>query len=143
MKKTTSALAVFALLATMAFLPATATAKAPKLSASSKSQLFNNMSQCIVEGYAYNHPNYTTGVTGVKIRVTNQSTFAYYEVYTDYYGYYQGGIDVGYYWHVQVIDGTPTSAYDWHLPNSTDNAYVGVTCSYGPGEYIFLPFVTD
>ena len=140
MRKITSALAAFVLLATMAFLPATATAKVPNLLNSPKSKIFSNVDQCTICGYATLNQ---TGVQGVKIQVVNTSTFVYYEIYTDSQGYYEDKIDVGYNWSVTAIDGTPSSGYDWHLPGSTASSYGNVDCLFGTSTVNYLPFVAD
>ena len=140
MRKITSALAAFVLLATMAFLPATATAKAPNLLNAPKSKLFSQTDQCTICGYATLNQ---TGVQGVRIRVMSQSTFDYYEIYTDSQGYYEDKINVGDSWIVTAFDGTPSSGYDWHTFGTTSNSFTDVSCPYGTGTINYLPFFAD
>ena len=140
MRKNTTALAAFVLLMMAAFLPANATAKVPSVLTSPESKLFKTTSQCLICGYALKDTSHNTGFPGVKIKVTNLYTDQYYEVYTDYYGYYQGPIDVGVYWSVEAIDHTPTPSYVWGTPYNT-KYYEFVSCEGSPNYIYYLPFV--
>lgn len=141
MRKNTTALAAFVLLMMAAFLPSNATAKVPNLLNSPESKLFKTTPQCLICGYALKNTSDNTGITGVKIRVTNQSTLAYYETYTDYYGYYSGPIDLYTNWTVEAIDGTPDGNYFWVEPYTRYDSYTNVNCDNNPYLIHYLPFV--
>ena len=142
MRKLSFALAAFVLLATMAFLPSTATAKVPNLLTAPKSKLFNQTDQCTICGYALENPSDTSGVPNVAFRVVNITTNAYYDIYTDSVGYFEDKIDLDSNWRVYARD-IPIAPdqvfYPAYSSPTSGAAYEPLKC-YSTSTVWYLPF---